>query len=144
MISPHKHDVLKHLKKHPKGSQNAPNGTIFFKNFPGEAPRTPQREGTPLLHSSPRRLCCLGHAALPRSSACLTVSHFYFNPLHIFTQQHFMYYVSNRRQGTMTPYNKYIVYCHCHGPCYLLRYWYQEPTREVHVNIVVFIQVHLC
>ena len=33
MISPHKHDVLKQLKKHPKGSQNAPNGTIFSKIF---------------------------------------------------------------------------------------------------------------
>ena len=51
MISPHKHDVLKHLKKHPKGSQNAPNGTIFFKIFLEEAPRayppSPQQRGHP-------------------------------------------------------------------------------------------------
>ena len=38
MISPHKHDVLKHLKKHPKGSQNASNGTIFFLKNSGGGP----------------------------------------------------------------------------------------------------------
>ena len=54
MISPpHKHDVLKHIKKHPKGYQNAPNGTIFFKNFPGEAPCNPPAvEAPPALSPS--------------------------------------------------------------------------------------------
>ena len=78
MISPpHKHDDLKHLKKHPKGSQNAPNGTIFSKNFRGRPLYPPPTGGdTPPAFSSstasPSR-------PEPRGSSCLTVSHFYFN-----------------------------------------------------------------
>ena len=41
--SPHKHDVLKHLKKHPKGSQSAP----FFQKISGEVPVPPSRRGHP-------------------------------------------------------------------------------------------------
>ena len=65
MISSQKHEILKH-KKPPKGSQNAPNSTVFFQKFP-EALRESRRDTPPPLSTPMAKPSRLG--GKPRGGA---------------------------------------------------------------------------